>query len=309
MKVLVKTGGLSNEEWLKWRTKGIGGSDVSIIAGINKFKSVFQLWLEKTGQIEPQQGESEYTHFGHVLEPVIKKEFTRITGLKIRAKRVILQSEEYPFMLADLDGVIYENGEMCIFEAKTASAYKQEVWEEGVPMEYVLQVQHYMAVTGAKKAYVAALVGGNHFLYHEVLRDDVLIGQIIEMEKEFWEQSVVMMKEPVADGSEATTEFLNQKYYYGNGGIVELPEEVLGLCDSFDRLSEQLKAIKEEKDSVANQLKSYLKENEVGTVGDRIVKWKQVTTTVFDKGRLEKDNKELYREYCTQSQYRRLSVA
>ncbi|MBO5347377.1 MAG: YqaJ viral recombinase family protein, partial [Lachnospiraceae bacterium] len=199
MKILVKTGKLSREEWLKWRTKGIGGSDVSIIAGINKFKSSFQLWLEKTGQIVPQEEESEYAHFGSVLEPIVKKEFTRVTGLKIRNKKMILQSEEYPFMLADLDGVITENGEMCIFEAKTASAYKQDVWEEGVPMEYILQVQHYMAVTGAKKAYVAALVGGNHFYYHEVLRDETLIGQIIEMEKEFWEESVLLRMEPVAD--------------------------------------------------------------------------------------------------------------
>lgn len=161
MKVLVKTGDLTREEWLKWRTKGIGGSDVSVIAGINRFRSVFQLWLEKTGQAEPDGKETDFTHFGTVLEPVVKKEFTRRTGLKIRAKKALLQSEEYPFMLADLDGVIYEDGEMCIFEAKTASAYKQDIWEKGVPDEYQLQVQHYMAVTGAKKTYIAALVGGN----------------------------------------------------------------------------------------------------------------------------------------------------
>lgn len=56
MKVLVKTGDLTREEWLKWRTKGIGGSDVSVIAGINRFRSVFQLWLEKTEQAEPEAG-------------------------------------------------------------------------------------------------------------------------------------------------------------------------------------------------------------------------------------------------------------
>ena len=38
MKVVVKTSNLTREEWLKYRTKGIGGSDVSIIAGINPFK-------------------------------------------------------------------------------------------------------------------------------------------------------------------------------------------------------------------------------------------------------------------------------
>ena len=44
MEVLVKTAGLSREEWLRWRTKGIGGSDVSIIAGMNPYRSVYQLW-------------------------------------------------------------------------------------------------------------------------------------------------------------------------------------------------------------------------------------------------------------------------
>ena len=73
MKVLVKTAGLSRKEWLKWRTKGIGGSDVSVIAGINSHRSVYQLWKEKTGQTEPEEAENDYTHFGTVLEPIVKK--------------------------------------------------------------------------------------------------------------------------------------------------------------------------------------------------------------------------------------------
>ena len=64
MKVLVKTKDLSRDEWLRYRTKGIGGSDVSIIAGINPYKSVYQLWLEKTGRIIPEQTDSEFAHFG-----------------------------------------------------------------------------------------------------------------------------------------------------------------------------------------------------------------------------------------------------
>ena len=150
MHVVVKTKDLTEEEWLKYRSRGIGGSDCSVIAGINKFKSVYQLWLEKTGQIEPKEAENEYTHFGNLLEPIIRAEFMKRTGLKVRQKHMLLQSSKYPFMLANLDGVIYENGELSIFEAKTASAYKKEIWEEGIPAEYILQVQHYMAVTEAR---------------------------------------------------------------------------------------------------------------------------------------------------------------
>ena len=309
MRILVKTAGMSREEWLRWRTKGIGGSDVSVIAGVNPFRSIFQLWLEKTGQVEPEETENDNTHFGNVLEPVVKREFSKRTGLKVRAKRALLQSEEYPFMLADLDGVIYENGKMNLFEAKTASAYKQEIWEKGIPEEYVLQVQHYMAVTGAEKTYLAALVGGNRFYWKVVRRDEQKIAEIIELEKAFWEENVLAGKAPVPDGSGATTDFLNEKYASSNGNTILLPEEALGLCRRYEELSGQLNELQDKKDAVSNQLKNFLKNNESGVIGEYRVTWKQVTSTTFDKKRLEKENRALYEEYLTKKQYRRLTVA
>lgn len=309
MKVLIKTNNLTREEWLKWRTKGIGGSDVSVIAGLNKYRSVFQLWLEKTGQMAPDEDGNDYTHFGTILEPVVKQEFMRRTGLKVRAKRMLLQSEDYPFMLADLDGVINENGKMCIFEAKTASAYKQEIWEKGVPEEYQLQVQHYMAVTGAEKTYIAALVGGNHFYCHTVYRDNELIELITKLEKKFWERNVLQNIEPMPDGSDATTDFLNKKYGSSNGKTIELPEDALGLCSQYEQLADEIDSLKERKEAVANQLKNFLKDNESGTVGGRKVTWKQITSTSFDKKRLEKEHKEIYDAYVMKNQCRRFYVA
>lgn len=309
MRKLVSTLNMEKKEWLKWRTMGIGGSDASVIAGVNPYRSVFQLWKEKTGQDEPEKKDSEYTHFGNLLEPVIKREFTRRTGLKVRNRYAILQSEEYPFMLADLDGTIYENHKMCIFEAKTASAYKKEIWEQGVPLEYLYQIQHYMAVTGAEKTYIAALVGGNHFLYHEVYRDEDMIRDIIKMEKNFWENYVLAGQEPKADGSKATAEYLEETYDISNGKTMELPKESLALFEEYDLISAQLAQLKEAKEAVTNQMKNYLKENEKGVIGDRQITWKSVTSTAFDRKRLEQEQKEIYQEYCTKKQYRRLSVA
>lgn len=309
MKVVVKTNNLSREEWLKYRTKGIGGSDVSIIAGINPFKSAHQLWLEKTEQIEPEQTDSEYAHFGTLLEPIVRKEFTQRTGIRVRQKHMLLQSEEYPFMFADLDGVINEDGEMAVFEAKTASAYTQEVWEEGIPAPYILQVQHYMAVTGAKRTYIAALVGGNHFYHHAVERDEEMIGKIVAMAKYFWETHVLGGIEPVPDGSEATTNYFNSRFRESNGETVELPEEALAVCMEYDRLSEELKKMEEAKNAAANQLKGYLKEAETGTVGGRKVTWKLVSKSTVDTKRLKSEQPEVYSSFLKDSSYRRLSVA
>ena len=308
-KVLVKTADLSRADWLRYRTMGIGGSDVSVIAGINPYRSVYQLWLEKTGQNEPAESENEYTHFGTILEPVIRREFMERTGLKVRQKHMLLQSEEYPFMLANLDGVINLDGEMCIFEAKTASAYKLDDWQSGIPPEYMLQVQHYMAVTGAVKTYIAALIGGNHFEYRLIDRDEEMIAKIIAMEKLFWEINVLGGIAPEIDGTKATTEFFNSKYSFSNGQTIALPEDVITDCEEYSRLSDEISKLTAAKDAICNRIKSLMQNNETGVAGKYKISWKQVISSGFDKTRLKADSPELYKKYVTHSQYRRFSMS
>ena len=123
--IVCSTKNLSTEEWLKIRTLGIGGSDAGIIAGCNPYRSIFELWQEKRGEIPVREEESEVIHFGKVLEDVVRKEFIQRTGLMVRKKNSILRSKEYPFMIADLDGVVNEfDGTYSIFEAKTAIEFK-----------------------------------------------------------------------------------------------------------------------------------------------------------------------------------------
>ena len=308
-KILAKTKEMDKEEWLKYRNGGIGGSDVSIIAGINPFKSSYQLWLEKTGRIEPRGESSEYAYFGSILEPVVRKEFVSRSGIKVRQKHMILQNCEFPFMYANLDGVATVDGRKAVFEAKTASAFKQDLWKIEVPAPYILQVQHYMAVTGYEKAYIAALVGGNHFYYHEVERDEEMIGKIIAMEKCFWEENVLKDVEPVPDGSEATTNYFNRKFKESDGTTIELPPEAIEVCEEYVKLSAEMKDLETRKNAAANQLKSLLKGAEWGNVGNMHVSWKQVQKSYVDSKRLREENPRIYEEYLKETSYRKLSVA
>ena len=166
-----------------------------------------------------------------------------------------------------------------------------------------------MAVTGAKKTYIAALVGGNHFFWHEIPRDEEMIGKIIAMEKYFWETHVVGGVEPIPDGSEATTNYFNSKFSSSNGQTIELPQEALSVCDEFDRISAEIKKLETEKNAAANLLKSYLKEAEIGIVGERKITWKEIYKSSLDTKRLKSEKPDVYTDYLTQSSYRRLSVA
>ena len=77
--VLASTENMSYEDWLEHRKLGIGGSDASVVCGINKYKSPVELWLDKTGQLPPQEA-GEAAYWGTQLESIVRAEFTKRTG-------------------------------------------------------------------------------------------------------------------------------------------------------------------------------------------------------------------------------------
>lgn len=308
MRNLTATKNLTVKEWLQERRRGICGSDASIILGINPYRSILDLWEDKTNRIPVEEQENDYTHFGHVMEPVIKKEFMRRTGLKVRVRNYILQSKAYPWMLADVDGIVKEDGTFALFEAKTASEYKKEAWKEKVPEEYYAQVQHYLCVTGFQKAYVCAVVGGNSYFCHEVERDEAYIEFLVEKEKAFWE-CVVTDTEPLPDGAKATSAYLSRKYFPGKEEEIELPESAELLADSYLELDQSIKELSVKKEAVANHLKSFLKEKERGHAGERTVQWKTIEKKTLNTEKAKQALGEAYEDCLKDSSFRRFSVA
>ena len=177
IQIVVNTENLPYEEWLEYRKTGIGGSDASVVCGISRYKSPVELWMEKTDRL-PYQESGEAAYWGSLLEELVRTEFTKRTGIEVKTVKQLLRNEENPFMQANLDGIC-EHPELgtCIFEAKTASAYKAAEWNDTIPDEYMLQIQHYMAVTGYKAAYIAVLIGGNTFRWKFIERDEEIISK------------------------------------------------------------------------------------------------------------------------------------
>lgn len=307
-KILTATKDLSYEEWLDYRKQGIGGSDASVVCGLNRYKSPVQLWMEKTGRMPDQQA-GETAYWGTVLEPVVRSEFTTRTGIDVAEHPFILQSDTHPFMIANLDGIC-ENTEhgTCIFEAKTASAYKAAEWMDSIPDAYQLQAQHYMAVTGCTGVYVAVLIGGNTFKWVFLERDDELISMIVRLEEHFWEH-VQKDTTPPIDGTEASAKLLAEKFNTCTPNTsIALPPEAADILHSYDEVCEQLDRLTEEKRKAENQLKEMLGENEIGTIDDRTVSWKSVSQERLDSKTLKAEHPTLYKKYANQTSYRRFTV-
>ena len=305
--VLVSTENLPYEDWLEYRKQGIGGSDAAVACGISRYKSPVELWLEKTGQL-PTQEAGEAAYWGTQLEPLVRAEFTRRTGIEVTHTKQLLQSAEHPFMLANLDGTCeHPDFGPCIFEAKTASAYKAKEWDNSIPEEYLLQIQHYMAVTGYRGAYIAALIGGNTFRWKFVERDEALIAVMIHLEAEFWGY-VQDGTPPPLDGSEASARLLAEQFPASIQSQITLPDTATDLLRQYDTACEQLEVLEGKKREAENLLKQMLGANETGTARGRVITWKNVTQERLDSKTLKAEHPALYQKYTNKTSYRRFSI-
>jgi len=305
---IASTKDMDREIWLQFRRKGIGGSDVAAIAGLSKWKSPVEVYLEKVGQAPEEDLKSDAAYFGTVLEDIVAQEFSRRTGLKVRRCNQMLQHPEFPFMLANVDRLIV--GEKSGLECKTASEYLKGEWEgEEIPAQYLLQCQHYMAVTGYSAWWIAVLIGGNKFVYKKVERDEEIIQYLIQIESDFWNNHVVQQVPPMVDGSEASTTLLKTLYAVGEpDSETELPLEADSLIEQLEQAKQEEKEATDRVNELENRLKAMLGEYETGIASKHLVTWKNTTRNIIDSKALAKEHPDIHKKYLKQSVSRRFGV-
>lgn len=223
---LVKTNELSRDNWLTVRKGGIGSSDAGAAVGLNPYKSQLELWMEKTGKdaglpkIDPND-ETSPMYWGTLLEPIVAAHYTKRTGNRVRRVNAVLQHPSKPWMRANLDREIVGATDVQILECKTAGMNGARLWKEGVPEYIQLQVLHQLAVTGKQAADVAVLICGQELQVHRIERDEVMIAQLIELERHFW-RFVELDLAPPADGSDSADVALRALYPKDNGQSLDL---------------------------------------------------------------------------------------
>lgn len=306
--ILVETKDLSRKEWLAWRKNGIGGSDVAAILGISKWQSAVGLWLDKTNQADEPEKENEAMQWGSIMEPVIRNHFAKVMGKPVAEVKAILRHPEYPFMLADVDGVtVDDEGNPAILEIKTASEYKRDEWEDDIPAYYQTQVQHYLCVTGVQKAYVAVLIGGNSFKVFEVDADAEVQQMLITVERDFWNKVQNMIR-PEIDGSDAATKLLDRAYRGGISEPIVLPEEAIEYVDRYIEASAAEDDAKAERQDAANHIKDFMRDYDKAKCLGYTVSWKPVTSERLDSKALKEAEPEIYQKYVKTSTSRRFTI-
>lgn len=306
MKKLISTVGLPREEWLQYRKKGIGGSDAGAVCGLNPYSSAMKVYYDKTSA-ETGGYDNEAMRQGRDMEEYVARRFSEETGLKVRRANAIYYDEERPYMLADADRLIV--GMPAGLECKTVSPYCADQWKDGqIPLHYQIQCYHYMSVFGMKEWYIAALVYGREFLVRKLVWDEAVIGNIRQIERDFWENHVEKGILPEPDGSETSEQLIKEAF-----GIAEEGKKVVlsGFSEKLRRreeLADLIGKMDTEKKQIEQELKMYLGNAEKAEGEGFRVSWKNVVTNRIDGESLKKENPEVYEKYLKPVNSRRLTI-
>ena len=297
---------LSHQQWLRLRKTGIGGSDVGALLGYNPYSSPMKVFYDKTSD-EIEETDNEAARQGRDLENYVAERFMEATGLKVRRSNYMYRSKEHSFMLADVDRLVV--GEDAGLECKTASAYNSDKWKNGeIPLYYVLQCYHYMAVTGKKAWYLAAVILGREFVYYKLEWDDEIISKLIEAEEEFWNKYVLTGTMPPPDGSKVCDEVLEEYFHTAKKASAI---ELVGFDEKLSRRSEILKEIailEQEQNQIEQEIKVYMAENELASNEKYTVSWSNVISKRLDSKKLQLEKPEVYADYLKESSSRRFQI-
>lgn len=299
----------NNDEWHDLRSNGLGGSDIGTMLGLNAYKSPYQLWLEKTGQIEaPDISDKIAIQVGNELEDLVARIFTQQTGIAVQRDNKTHYHKDYPFLLANIDRKIV--GEKALLECKTTSAFNKQQWEDDeIPASYILQVQHYLNVMDYDKAYIAVIIGNHDFVWKEIQRDQELIDMYTKEAIKFWNENVLKNVAPEIDGSPATKEALNLVDYEPLNSLSILSSQKQNLVE-LGNVKAQIKELTEYQTQIENKLKDYMYKNEADElVSDEFnVTWKETKRTSIDTKALKKELPDVFEKYSKETTYKRFTI-
>lgn len=201
--------------WLESRKKGVGGSDMSTILGLNSFKTPYELWLEKTGRVEPEDISDKWAVVkGNALENELRKRFRAQHPEMLVTDGTDKQfiSRGKPYLRASLDGILQgEDGSFGILEIKTAGNRRAGDWrdEDGnlrIPPYYLAQVEFYALVTGWTWGYVYAAIGDDEPVEIPFEADVEDMAAIDKAASDFW-RFVITDTPPQLTGSDVQKAF------------------------------------------------------------------------------------------------------
>lgn len=241
------------------RRKGIGASDTAAILGLSEWGNAYTVAVEKImGHFQP---ESEHLKWGKAIEPLLLAEFRERTGYDCVVPTPFWEHPEYKFIYANCDGIQQNHNPEYVVEAK-CSRFGEGFGPDGsdeIPDVYHIQVQHQMACTGARVAFLIVLIGGNNCRVYKINYNPEVVNTFIPILVEFWTDFVKGRILPEPDFQHpSTTKVLKQVIGLDESRqmIIDEPgHHLYDLAGRYELMRKVEKLAKDEKDSLKSQIR------------------------------------------------------
>lgn len=309
--------------WLETRRLGIGGSDVAAILGLSKYKSPYQLWLDKTSRAELGDSQSEASYWGNTLEDIVAKEYAKRHGVKVQRVNKTLEHPQYTWARANIDrGIInpeisgnirIKDGKLTtdrILECKTANQYLAKLWgdeqSESVPDYYLTQCQWYMGITGTLMCGLGVLIGGQCFRSYQISFDPELFEMLLQECSKFWHEHVL------ADVPPAPTTFddvLHRWSSHNPEQALQADDELVSLIAEYKDLNGAIKSATAELDALKLRISSHMEDAEMIIAEDkRLATFKYQERKTLDSKALKEAHPDIYEQFVKTSSTRVLRI-
>ncbi len=269
------------DQWHAERRQGIGGSDAAAALGLSKFRTPYQLYLEKIGETGAQDETWEMSR-GKAMEPLLRQHYANETGQSVQVFKDAMVSPDYPFMRYNPDGIV--KGRLVEFKTAAYGNGWGATDTDEIPQEYLLQVQHGMIVTGLEVTDVTVSIAGNKPKYFVVEADRELQEMIIDGEAKFWD----LVQNRTAPDPQNNDD-VAKMYSRVNGQSITATPEILIMLGRLHLVRDSIKNKEMEKEQLEVEIKHFMGEAEI-LVNDGMVPvatWKQA------KGAERVDSKSL----------------
>lgn len=182
----------TEEAWLNARKQDVTSTESAALFGMSPYVTAFDLWHRKRSGVTPKFKVNERMKWGNRLEAAIAHGIAEEEGWRVAAMKEYMRDPDLR-MGSSFDYVITSLGEPVHLEIKNVDYLAfRDGWIEHddgtieAPEHIEMQVQHQMAVSGFRRAYIGAFVAGNRYELIERERDEAVIAAIRAKVAEFW---------------------------------------------------------------------------------------------------------------------------
>lgn len=275
--------------WHAARRTFIGASEAAAVLGVSRWATALDVWALKVGLVDPQPDNISMS-LGRELEDWIARQWQARTGHQVTNPRTTVRHPDYPHIAAAVDReAVLELGSLVLLECKYVGPNLVDDWTAGVPVYVEVQCQVQMAVTGARRVHVCALLAGRRPEWRTwpIDRDDQAIATIIERLDAFWTGHVMTGIRPPLDGDQTRiTGTLNTLHPPPeNSSPVRLNSAGLDIIHALRHAKQLRKDLDDDIARAENELRAALGDHTDGYADDNdrpVVTWRPQSRTTWD---------------------------